>query len=42
MVVPEYIVTDALSPAEVLSLVYYSVSKAIEAASEKPKKALLA
>ena len=39
MVVPEYIVTDDLSPAEVLSSVYYSVSRAIEAARE-PKKAL--
>ena len=39
MVVPEYIVTDNLSPAEVLSSVYYSVSRAIEAARE-PKKAL--
>ena len=35
MVVPEYIVTDNLSPAEVLSSVYYSVSRAIEAAREK-------
>ena len=42
MVVPEYIVTDDLSPLEVLNSVHYSVSKAIEAASEKPKKALLA
>ena len=39
MVVPEYIVTDNLSPAEVLNLVYYSVSMAIKAARE-PKKAL--
>ena len=35
MVVPEYIVTDNLSPAEVLSSVYYSVIRAIEAAGEK-------
>ena len=39
MVVPEYIVTDDLSPAEVLSSVYHSVIRAIEAARE-PKKAL--
>ena len=35
MVVPEYIVTDKLSPAEVLNSVYYSVSRTIEAAREK-------
>ena len=39
MVVPEYIVTDILSPAAVRTLVYYSVSRAIKAARE-PKKAL--